>query len=150
MHCPSPRFLHLLQTFFFSLTSPHLIYFPAQLISFFLFFFLFSNPGSLPTNYLIPARLFPSLPARFEFTEAATERSQTEFSNAWPWLALSPRRGSREFLLSAKVNGAWHSGIEWWGEWECWNRLQTDSSISPNPRLLKSIKSDVSGDGQNI
>lgn len=147
MHCPSPRFLHLLQTFF-SLTSPHLIYFPAQLISFFFFFFL---PGSLPTNYLIPARLFPSLPAKFEFTETPTEeRLQTEFSDAWPWLALSRLRGSREFLLSAKVNGAWHSGIEWWGEWECWNRLQTDSSISPNPCLLKSIKSDVSGDGQNI
>lgn len=132
---PSPNF-------FLSLPSPHLISFPAQLISFFFFFFSLDHCRQI-ISFLRGCFLL-------YLRKPATERLQTEFSDAWPWLALSRLRGSREFLRSAKVNGAWHSGIEWWGEWERWNRLQTDSSISPNPCLLKSIKSDVSGDGQNI
>lgn len=116
MHCPSP-FLHLPQTLFIYLFYflPRLIYFPAHLISFL--------PGSLPANYLIPA-LLPS-PSLFTCRGrvngdalGALARSQAELSDAWPWLALSPRprlQGVSPECKGERILTLWDRVMRWTG-----------------------------------
>lgn len=147
MHCPS-CFLHLFQPPSLPLISSIFLLIKSS----FCFWILTSNLLSMSCRalLLISVHLLAGIRYTPNFyvighDPTLTDGNKRRFALGWQmghcevlrshWVGFS---GVQRWMIS------WRCETEWWGDLECWNRLQAESSISPNPCLFRSINSRVS------